>query len=53
MRHVGAFKEFVLGMITASEHGKKAVVVTTYGEEVSYLFRPYTVKSRHMLVALC
>ena len=29
--------------------GEKAAVVRAYGEEVSYLFRPYTVKSRQML----
>jgi len=46
----GPFKRFVLGMVTAHQTKAKAAVVNTYGEDVSYLFRPYTVKSRLMLI---
>ena len=31
-------------MLTAHAEGAKAAVVEVYGEEVSYLFRPYTAK---------
>ena len=41
---------FVTGMRTAHEEGSKAAVVAVYGEEVSYLFRPYAEKSRRMLI---
>lgn len=46
----GGFKNFVLGNATAYKEGKKAFVVNVYGEEVSYLFRPYVEKSRRMLI---
>jgi hypothetical protein len=47
----GAFSDFVAGMRTAHATNAKAAVVHVYGEAVSYLFRPYTEKSRLMLAA--
>ena len=44
------FKNFVLGSRTAHEAGSKAFIANVYGEDVSYLYRPYTEKSRRMLL---
>jgi glutathione S-transferase len=51
LQEMGAgFKDFVLGMKHARVKKSKAAVITMYGEEVSYLYRPYAEKSRKMLV---
>lgn len=42
---------FVLGNRRALADGKKAFSVETYGEEVSYLTRPYPEQSRRLVVA--
>lgn len=46
----GPFKSFVQGNGAALAKGEKAFVVEVYGEEVSYLCRPYAEKSRRMLI---
>ena len=46
----GAFKSFVQGNGAALAKGEKAFVIEVYGEEVSYLCRPYVEKSRRMLI---
>lgn len=43
------YAEFVLGNARALEAGDKAFVTETYGEEVSYLARPYPERSRRMI----
>mmetsp|Transcript_15522 Transcript_15522/g.17582 ORF Transcript_15522/g.17582 Transcript_15522/m.17582 type:complete len:87 (-) Transcript_15522:1055-1315(-) len=45
----GPFKTFVLGNSQAHREGKKSFVTNIYGEDVSYLKRPYVEKSRRML----
>ena len=45
----GGFKNFVLGNSEAQVNGSKAFKAQVYGEEVSYLSRPYVEKSRRML----
>jgi glutathione S-transferase len=45
------YADFVLGNAKALEAGEKAFVVETYGEEVSYLTRPYPEESRRMVSA--
>jgi glutathione S-transferase len=45
------YSPFVLGNARALEAGEKAFVITTYGEEVSYLTRPYPERSRKMVQA--
>jgi glutathione S-transferase len=44
-----AYADFLLGNARALAAGKKAFVIQTYGEEVSYLCRPYPEQSRRML----
>lgn len=44
------YRPFVLGNRRALAEGAKAFVVETYGEEVSYLTRPYPELSRRMVV---
>jgi glutathione S-transferase len=46
-----AYAPFVLGNARALEAGEKAFVVTTYGEPVSYLARPYPERSRRLVQA--
>jgi glutathione S-transferase len=46
----GPFKRFVQGNGAALAKGEKAFVIDAYGEDVSYLCRPYVEKSRRMLV---
>jgi glutathione S-transferase len=53
-RHVLAlgrecYAPFVLENAKALENGEKAFVIETYGEEVSYLCRPYPEQSRRMI----
>jgi len=43
------YSAFVLGNARALEAGEKAFVISTYGEEVSYLTRPYPERSRKMV----
>ena len=45
------YAAFLLGNARALSEGKKAFVVETYGEEVSYLARPYPERSRRMVQA--
>lgn len=45
----GGFRAFVLGNARGLATGSKAFVAEVYGEEVSYLVRPYVEKSRRML----
>lgn len=45
------YAPFLLGNARALEAGEKAFVVATYGEEVSYLTRPYPEQSRRMIHA--
>jgi glutathione S-transferase len=45
------YRPFVLGNAEALEVGAKAFVVETYGEETSYLTRPYPEQSRRMVQA--
>ena len=45
------YRPFLLGNARALEAGAKAFKVETYGEEVSYLARPYPEQSRRMLQA--
>ena len=45
------YRPFILANAKAQAEGAKAFVVTTYGEEVSYLARPYPERSRQMIVA--
>eukprot|EP00035_Acanthoeca_spectabilis_P026708 m.463910 g.463910 ORF g.463910 m.463910 type:complete len:374 (-) comp23212_c0_seq1:112-1233(-) len=45
----GAFAKFVEGSRDAHASESKSFVATTYGENVSYLFRPYVEKSRQLL----
>ena len=47
---VGTYQPYVLGNKAAREAGAKAFHVKTYGEEVSYLSRPYPERSRQMVV---
>lgn len=42
---------FALGNRTALAHGHRAFVASIYGEDVSYLARPYIEQSRQMIVA--
>ena len=46
-----AYRAFLLGNARALEAGAKAFTVETYGEEVSYLARPYPQRSREMVRA--
>ena len=48
---VGAeeYAPFVLGNARALEAGEKAFVIPTYGEDTSYLARPYPERSRRMI----
>lgn len=46
-----AYRGFLLGNAEALAAGAKAFVVETYGEEVSYLTRPYPERSRRMIQA--
>jgi glutathione S-transferase len=53
-RHVLAlgrecYAPFVLGNALALQAGEKAFVIETYGEDVSYLCRPYPEQSRRMI----
>jgi glutathione S-transferase len=43
------YRPFVLGNAEALEAGAKAFVTDTYGEETSYLTRPYPEQSRRMI----
>ncbi len=43
------YKPFILGNRKALANSEKAFVVETYGEEVSYLARPYPERSRQMI----
>jgi hypothetical protein len=45
------YRPFILANAKAQAEGAKAFVVTTYGEEVSYLARSYPERSRQMIVA--
>jgi glutathione S-transferase len=45
------YADFVLGNARALEKGAKAFSIETYGEEVSYLARPYPERSRRMIQA--
>lgn len=45
------YAPFVLGNARALAAGEKAFVATTYGEQVSYLARPYPERSRQMVQA--
>lgn len=45
-----AYRPFVLGNATALARGEKAFVVPTYGEETSYLARPYPEQSRQLIL---
>ncbi len=45
------YKPFVLGNRQALEQGDRAFVIPMYGEDVSYLARPYIEQSRGMLAA--
>ena len=45
-----AYKPFVLGNAAALARGDKAFVVAMYGEEVSYLARPYPEQSRQLIL---
>ena len=45
----GGFRNFVLGNARAQAEGSKSFKAEVYGEEVSYLARPYVEKSRRML----
>ena len=45
------FKNFILGNRDAYENSLKAFVANVYGENVSYLYRPYPEMSRQMLIA--
>ena len=45
------YAAFVLGNAKALAAGDKAFVIDTYGEEVSYLARPYPERSRRMVQA--
>ncbi|MFP6682750.1 MAG: glutathione S-transferase family protein [Gammaproteobacteria bacterium] len=44
------YKPFIIGNRKAIASGDKAFTVTTYGEKVSYLCRPYPERSRQMIV---
>ena len=44
------FKNFILGNRDAYENSLKAFVANVYGENVSYLYRPYPEMSRQMLI---
>jgi glutathione S-transferase len=44
------YKPFILGNRQATTTGNKAFTVKTYGEQVSYLTRPYPERSRKMVV---
>ena len=46
----GPFKRFVQGNGAALAKGDKAFVIDAYGEDVSYLCRPYVEQSRRMLI---
>jgi len=46
----GPFKRFVQGNGAALAKGEKAFVIDAYGEDVSYLCRPYVEQSRRMLI---
>lgn len=43
------YAPFLIGNASALDDGSKAFAVTTYGEEVSYLTRPYPERSRRMI----
>jgi glutathione S-transferase len=45
------YSEFVLGNAEALRSGDKAFTIETYGEDVSYLTRPYPEQSRRMVQA--
>jgi len=45
-----AFKPFVLANKTALEKNQKAFVINLYGEDVSYLTRPYVEQSRQLIM---
>ncbi len=45
-----AYRPFVLGNAAALARGDKAFVVATYGEQVSYLARPYPEQSRQLIL---
>jgi glutathione S-transferase len=44
------FKTFIIGNRDAHENSRKSFVTNVYGEDVSYLYRPYPERSRHMLI---
>ena len=44
------YQPYILANAAAQVGGKKAFVVETYGEDVSYLSRPYPERSRQMIV---
>jgi glutathione S-transferase len=46
---VATYRPFVLGNASAQHAGAKAFHVETYGEDVSYLSRPYPEQSRQMI----
>ena len=46
---ITTYKPFVLANKTALQHNQKAFVINTYGEDVSYLARPYVEQSRQMI----
>ncbi len=46
----GTYGPYVLGNADAQAAGAKAFHVETYGEDVSYLSRPYPERSRHMVI---
>jgi len=45
------YADFVVGNARALSEGEKAFTIETYGEEVSYLARPYPERSRRMIQA--
>ncbi|MCZ6855458.1 MAG: glutathione S-transferase family protein [Gammaproteobacteria bacterium] len=47
---IGTYQPYALGNKAAQEAGAKAFHVDTYGEEVSYLSRPYPERARQMVV---
>ena len=47
----GTYQSFALGNAAALAKGDKAFVTGMYGEEVSYLARPYIEQSRQMLIS--
>jgi len=47
---ITTYQPYVLGNKAAQEAGAKAFHANIYGEEVSYLSRPYPERSRHMII---